>query len=70
MAQKRIANRRIIGRHPISGRDVLVAAKGRPIPDWYQEPVSEPIAPKRQAAKPKAKKPAAKKRAPARKKKA
>lgn len=40
MAQKRIADRRIIGRHPVTGREVLVAAKGRPIPDWYQEPAA------------------------------
>lgn len=41
MAQKKIATRRIIGRHPVTGRDVLVAAPGRPIPDWYDPSAGE-----------------------------
>lgn len=33
----RIANRRIVDIHPVSGRRVLVAAEGQPIPDWYED---------------------------------
>lgn len=41
MAEKRLADRRIYGIDPY-GREVLIAVKGGPLPDWYVEPEPEP----------------------------
>lgn len=48
----RIANRRIVDIHPVSGRRVLVAAEGQPIPGWYQDDrASEPVVSRPNAAR-------------------
>lgn len=44
MAEKRIATQRTYGVDPRTGRDVLVALPGHPLPDWYVEPEVQKVA--------------------------